>query len=160
MQGLKFFCLLSLALAWMTQNASATDAPTPRDEVEILFKLTKMEQKINESVVFAVQLQLQQNPRLQQHRALLHSFMQKYIGWDALKEDIAAMYLRTFTQKDLQQMNAFYITTTGQKVIEQLPQLVQERNQLAMQRLQANIGELQQVIEQASKPPGETGGSE
>ncbi len=150
MRGIKTAWLLSLALIWVTPVAWGADTPTPRDEVEMLFKLTRMEQKINESVVFAVQLQLQQNPRLQQHRALLHSFMQKHIGWDALKEDIAAMYLRTFTQKDLQQMNAFYITTTGQKVIEQLPQLVQERNQLAMQRLQANIGELQRIIEQES----------
>jgi hypothetical protein len=160
MRGLKIFCLLPLALVLMTQSASAADTPTPRDEVEMLFKLTRMEQKINESVDFAVRLQLQQDPRLQQHRALLQSFMQRHIGWEALKEEIAAMYLRTFTQQELKQMNAFYITPTGQKVITQLPLLVQERNQLAMQRLQANIGELQRVIEQETGSQGSPGGVE
>ena len=39
----------------------------------------------------------------------------------------------------------------GQKVITVLPELVQERNQLAMMRLQKNIGELQKMIG-AQKP--------
>jgi hypothetical protein len=43
-------------------------------------------------------------------------------------------------------INDFYITPTGQKVIVIVPQLVQERNRLAMQRLQQNIGELQQIM--------------
>lgn len=43
-------------------------------------------------------------------------------------------------------MNAFYSTPTGQKVITIVPQLVQQRNPLAMQRLQDNIGELQQIM--------------
>ena len=43
-------------------------------------------------------------------------------------------------------MNDFYISPTGQKVIDSLPQLVQERNQLAMQLLQENIGEIQNIM--------------
>ena len=56
------------------------------------------------------------------------------------------MYMRKFSEKELQEINAFYITPAGQKVITVLPELVQERNQLAMMRIQQNIGELQQVI--------------
>ena len=150
MRRISLLSLLTILLTTLTPLTSLADTDPQRDELETLFKLTRMEQKINESVDFAVQLQLQQNPGLRQHQALLRSFMQKYIGWEALKEDIAAMYLRTFSQQELEQMNAFYITPTGQKVIEQLPLLVQERNQLAMQRLQGNIGELQRLIEQES----------
>ena len=54
--------------------------------------------------------------------------------------------MRKFNEKELEQINAFYITPAGQKVITVLPGLVQERNQLAMMRLQKNIGELQQII--------------
>ena len=56
------------------------------------------------------------------------------------------MYMNKFTEKELEQINAFYITPAGQKVITVLPQLVQERNQLAMMRLQQNIGELQKIV--------------
>ena len=47
------------------------------------------------------------------------------------------------SEQELKEMNAFYSSTTGRKVIERLPVLVQMRNQLASQRLQKNIGELQ-----------------
>jgi hypothetical protein len=43
-------------------------------------------------------------------------------------------------------MNAFYSSPTGQKVLQSLPELVRQRNQLAMQRLQEHIGELRQAV--------------
>ena len=63
-----------------------------------------------------------------------------------MRGDITEMYMQTFTEDELKTMNDFYITTTGQKVITILPQLVQDRNKLAMMRLQQNIGELQQIM--------------
>ncbi len=85
------------------------------------------------------------------HEKTMHDFFTKYMGWNALKDELADMYMRKFTEKELEQINAFYITPAGQKVITVLPELVQERNQLAMMRLQQNIGELQQIIG-AQKP--------
>ena len=117
-----------------------------RDQVETLFRLTQMEKKISESVNNVVQLQLRQNPQLARHEKTMYDFFERHIGWGALKEDIADMYMRKFSEKELQEINAFYITPAGQKVITVLPELVKERNQLAMVRLQQNIGELQQII--------------
>jgi len=91
-------------------------------------------------------MQLQQSPQLAQHQAALRAFLEKYVGWNSMREPLIEMYVKTFTEQELKEMNAFYITPTGQKVILQLPELVQERNRLAMQRIQANIGELQQAI--------------
>jgi len=120
--------------------------------VETLFRLIQMEDKINESVASVVQLQLQQNPQLQKDRKTLEAFLRKYIGWAALKEDIAHMYMQAFSEEELKAMNAFYITPTGQKVINVVPQLVQQRNQLAMQRLQQHIGELQEIVSGTPDP--------
>jgi hypothetical protein len=61
------------------------------------------------------------------------------------------MYLQAFTEEELKVVTDFYITTTEQKAITLVPQLVQERNQLAMHRLQQNIGELHALM-QDSKP--------
>jgi hypothetical protein len=60
------------------------------------------------------------------------------------------MYLETFTEEEINEINAFYASPTGRKLIRQLPELVERRNRLAMQRLQKNIGELQQMIQQQS----------
>ena len=113
----------------------------------------KMEKKINESVDSILQLQLRQNPQLSDKQAEIRTFFEQHIGWNALKHDIAKMYLQTFSEDELKAINAFYITPAGQKVIKELPQLVQQRNQLAMKRLQQNIAELQQIIAPPATAP-------
>jgi hypothetical protein len=116
-----------------------------------------MEKKVDQSIDSILELQMSQNPALSVHEVEMRAFFEKYIGWAALKNDITAMYLRTFSEDELKKINDFYITPAGQKVISVLPELVQQRNQLAMTRLQQNIGELQQIIsvpKTAPKPPG------
>jgi hypothetical protein len=135
-----------LAASLLLPALSSADDQGHREQVEILFKLTKMEQKINDSVASVAELQIRQNPQLELKYDLLMDFLNRHIGWYAMREDITEMYMQTFTEDELKTINDFYITTTGQKVITIVPQLVQERNRLAMQRLQQNIGELQQIM--------------
>jgi hypothetical protein len=135
-----------LAASLMLTGLSAADDNSHRQQVEILFKLTRMEQKINESVESVAQLQLRQNPALAAKSDQLMAFLERHIGWNAVKADLYAMYMQTFTEDELKTINDFYITPTGQKVIVIVPQLVQERNRLAMQRLQENVGELQKIM--------------
>jgi hypothetical protein len=125
---------------------SVADDNSHRKQVEILFKLTRMEQKIDESVESVAQLQLRQNPALAAKSDQLMAFLEKHIGWNAVKADLYAMYMQTFKEDELKTINDFYITPTGQKVIIIVPQLVQERNRQAMQRLQENVGELQAIL--------------
>jgi hypothetical protein len=130
----------------------ATETDHHLQQVETLFQLTQMEKKINESVDSVVQMQLSQNPQYTNHQAAIKAFFEKYIGWHALKNDISAMYLRTFSAAELEKINAFYITPAGQKVINVVPELVKERNQLSMTRLQQNIAELQKLVSEAPSP--------
>ena len=146
----KFVRLLLAALVYAAPGLSLADADSHRAAVEQLFKLTHMEQKVNESVDNVLLIQLQQSPQLQPHRQALDDFLQKHIGWNSMKEAIAAMYMEAFSEAELNEMNAFYITPIGQRVINDVPQLVQRRNQLAMQRMQENIGELQKLVGQHS----------
>lgn len=139
--------LTTLLFSLAVTNLHAENNKTHREQVETLFQLTQMEKKIQQSVESVVQLQLRQNPQLGTQKDTVAQFFEKHIGWHALKEDIAAMYMKTFSEKELQDINAFYITPAGQKVINVVPQLVQQRNQLAMGRLQENIGELQKTLE-------------
>ena len=137
---------LALIIFLVASSTVYATESSHREQVETLFRLTQMEKKIEESVDNVVQLQLRQNPQLAQHKKTMQTFFERHIGWNALKEDIAEMYMRKFSEKELQEINAFYITPAGQKVITVLPELVKERNQLAMIRLQQNIGELQKII--------------
>jgi len=143
--------LLLMAFVYATfPCTSLADADSHRQAVEQLFKLTQMELKVGEGVDNVLLIQLQQSPQLEPHRQALDDFLQKHIGWTGMKEAIASMYMEAFSEAELNEMNAFYITPTGQRVINEVPPLVQRRNQLAMQRMQENIGELQKLVGQHS----------
>ena len=147
MKHSKLLSVVSLPLLLIASAVLyAADNTSHRQQVETLFRLTQMEKKIDESIDSVMQIQLSQNPQLSQHQAQMRAFFEKHIGWAALKSDITEMYLKTFSEDELKAINGFYITPAGQKVITELPGLVQQRNQLAMMRLQQNIGELQQII--------------
>ena len=139
---------LSILLLAMTAGTGAADNSAHVQQVETLFRLTQMEQKVNEGIDNIMQLQMGQSPQLARHKEEIRAFFERQIGWAALKNDITQMYLRTFTEEELKAINDFYITPVGQKVITAVPELVQERNQLAMMRLQQNIGELERIVSQ------------
>ena len=141
-----YLMTLLLVTSMILPGLTAADNKGHMEQVDILFKLTRMEQKIDESVASIAQLQLRQNPALAAKSDQLMAFLEKYIGWNAVKADLYALYMQTFTEDELKTINDFYITPTGQKVIVIVPQLVQERNRLAMQRLQENVGELQKIM--------------
>jgi hypothetical protein len=150
MKPAKLFSIITLPILLITSTALYADATSHKQKIDTLFQLTDMEKKIQESVESVVMLQLRQNPQLAQQKEKVFDFFARHIGWPALKDDIAKMYMDTFSEKELDEINAFYITPAGQKVIKVLPDLVQKRNQLAMQRLQENIGELQKIIDTQS----------
>jgi hypothetical protein len=136
--------VLLMATGWPLQ--AAADSDSHRLAVIKLLELTRMQQKIDASVENVVALQLQQDPAMRTHEAELRSFLDKYIGWPGMKDELIVMYQEAFTEAEVNEMNAFYGSETGRKLIQRLPGLIQERDRLAMQRLQAHIGELQEEI--------------
>ena len=139
--------LLASALAafWFCNPAVAADSH--REAVEKLLKLTQMQQKIDASVNNVVALQLRQDPAMRPHEDLLRDYLQRQIGWSAMKAPLTDMYMQTFTESELKEINAFYDSAAGRKLVEKLPELIKRRDRLAMQRMQDNIGELKSKID-------------
>jgi hypothetical protein len=138
--------VIALLLALVPTGILA-DAAAHRQAVEKLFELTQMRQKIDTSVTNVVAMQLTQDPAMREHEALLRDYMERQIGWTGLKGPLTEMYLQAFTEQELNEINAFYGSPTGRKLVERLPELIKQRDQLAMQRMQDNIGELRSEIE-------------
>ncbi len=93
------------------------------------------------------QMQLQQNPQLKVIQPTIHAFFNKYMGWDALKDDMAAIYAKNYTAQELNEINAFYQTPVGQKTVQLMPQLAAAGAQIGQSKLATHIGELQTMIE-------------
>ena len=141
--------LLLMALTCSLPCMTSADEASHRQAVERLFELTRMQEKIETSVNNVMAMQLRQEPALREHEALLRDYLEQQIGWAGLKGPLTEMYMQSFTEAELNEINAFYSSPTGSKMIGQLPELIKRRDQLAMQRMQQNIGELRQAIEKA-----------
>ena len=142
---------VAILLIGAGQIAAHADDASHRQAVEQLFELTAMQQKIDESVANVLALQIAQNPGLSSHQDVVREFLERHIGWGSLKDALSDMYMQEFTEQEVNDMNTFYSSSTGRKVIERLPVLVQMRNQIASQRLQENIGELEYEINARKK---------
>ena len=138
--------ILLLVFMAIWPPCSSADSDSHRQAVEKLFELTHMQHKIELSVNNVLALQLQQSPELREHEELLTKFLEKNIGWTGMKDNLITMYMAAFTEQELNEINAFYSTPGGQKLIQRLPELIQQRDRLAMQRMQENVGEMQQAI--------------
>jgi len=150
MNRLRMLRVALLAAPLLAGAGARADQASHLQEVETLFRLTQMEKKVDEGIDTLLALQMRQSPELAPRESVMRGFLERNIGWQALRPDLTAMYLAAFTEEELKQMNAFYVTPVGQKVLTRVPELVEERNRLAAQRLKDRIGELQQELESAA----------
>jgi len=86
------FVLAMLIAAGAT--AVHADEASHRQAVEQLFELTSMQQKIDESVMNVLALQIAQSPELKSHQDVVREFLERHIGWGSLKDALSSMYMR------------------------------------------------------------------
>jgi hypothetical protein len=82
---------------------------------------------------------------------VMNSFVAKYISWDTLKDQLAAMYAQEFTEQELKNLAAFYRSPLGIKLSEKQPALMQKGAALGQQAVQGHQAELQQMMQEAFK---------
>ncbi|WP_374950390.1 DUF2059 domain-containing protein [Mucilaginibacter sp.] len=82
---------------------------------------------------------------------IMAGFMNKYMNWDLLKDQMAAMYAQEFTEKELKELTVFYLSPLGKKLNQKQPVLFQKGAQMGQQTVAAHQAELQQLMQDAFK---------
>ena len=80
------------------------------------------------------------------YKSFLSNFTKKYLSWGAIKEDVAALYARHYTVKEIKDIKAFYLTTTGQKSLKIMPQIAVESMKITQSKLIPHMGEMEEAI--------------
>lgn len=120
-------------------------------QAEALLEVTGVEQMLTQSVAQTVEMQLRQNPAMTPYKDTLLAFFNKHISYTSLKPDLIKIYSESFTGQELQDLNDFYRTPTGQKSVRIMPELMVKGSQLGATKIQENILELKEMIQEASK---------
>jgi len=48
--------------------------------------------------------------KVKKYQKIMSDFTQKYMGWEAIKEDMAKIYAKYYTKKELEELKKFYAT--------------------------------------------------
>jgi hypothetical protein len=166
----------TLLLAALTVACQATPSPEcPQPEVaqplaespenhakavRELFQLMQMPELMESTIDTLLAAHLQANPALVPYAETMQEFLHEHLSWESLEEEYVTLYTAAFTQREIEDMVAFYRTPTGQKAVEKLPELMQQGAEIGQVRMRRHIGDLQEKlkarIQELEQGPPET----
>lgn len=92
---------------------------------------------------------------LETYQAKANTILDRAVGWDVLKPDVVKLYTANFTDAELAQLIEFYESSTGQKMVKQLPMVTMQTDQLIHKKVIENAApEINSLIEQMAKELG------
>lgn len=147
-----WMAMVAVSLMWSAASSRAwADEKSHRAAAEELLKATNVDQTMTAAIDQMLALQLKANPKLEPVKDVLKKFLAKHLNYAVLKNDLIRLYTAEFTEAELKEIAAFYRTPTGKKAIEKMPVLMQKGAELGAKRVQDNLPELKQMIEQSCK---------
>lgn len=118
---------------------------------EDLLNVMKTAALLEKSIDQMLQVQIQQQPELEPYKETMLKFLNKYMSYENLKNDLIKLYSEAFNEDELTEIAAFYQTPVGQKAVQKMPELLSKCSQLGAAKVQQNIGELKEMIEKEAK---------
>ena len=146
MQLRMLFTVILTACCLLSVKAQKQDSTQLFQKTDLLFTAIKMPEVYADAINATVDNQIKATPSLANYKEDLRSFLQKSIGWTALKTDIARLYMKYYTAEDLDAMTKFYQTPAGQKMALASAPLVKEMQDLQQSTVQAHAAELNQLM--------------
>jgi uncharacterized protein len=141
--------LVLLALAPAVR--AADDPVTLKAAAEELLKAMNTEKVLADSVDPTLDMMTKINPQLAAHREVMNTFLRKHLLWDAIKDDLIALYAKEYTAEEMRELTAFYKTPIGKKIAEKQAKVATKSAELGMKRVQQNQGELIRMLQDAQK---------
>ena len=105
-----------------------------------------MQKTLDKTIDAALEVQLNQMPEMKSLEGVMRDFFNKYMSYEAMKEDLANLYAKYYTEKELKQLGKFYRSEVGKKVAAVTPELTAESMTLGQNVVQENMAELQEAI--------------
>jgi len=133
----------------MKKVSSKTTVPAhmANNEAITLLATMNMRESYEGMIKRITQMQIQARPELKTIEPAIEAFFTKYMGWEAQKGDIAALYAKNYTVKELKELNTFYQSPLGQKTVQIMPQLAAASAQIGQSRMMQHMPEMKAMIE-------------
>lgn len=144
------FCLFNPVYLFAAPSDAASAA-----SIDHLMKLTKVESIIETIFTqtdqmmmgMAQQMGIQGNerPLFDQYVKDIQILMRTEISWEKMRAPLVAVYADTFTQKEVDDMVAFYKTESGQSLIEKMPGVMNQSMEVSQKLLMSLMPQIQNM---------------
>jgi len=153
---LLFTAMLTLPFSLQATEAPSVSKVAPKTTVSAhaansaaytLLATMNMKESYEGMITRITQMQIEANPQLKAIEPTIHAFFTKYMGWEAQRGDIAALYAKNYTAEELAELNKFYQTPLGQKTVQLMPQLAAAGAQIGQSKMMQHMPEMKAMIE-------------
>ena len=86
------------------------------------------------------------NPELAPYEDVFRAWYRKIFAEGDLEGELAAIYMKYFSERELNDLAAFYTSPLGQKTLTTLPQVMKEGADVGMRRAKEHEGELRDML--------------
>jgi uncharacterized protein len=138
-------------LAAPVAGAQTTPVRSHVEAAESLLDLLDMDRMLRQSTDAMLRMQQEQNPMLAQFDDIMREFLERYLSWEELRPEYVRLYTDIYSEAELREMQAFYRTPLGQRMIATMPELMIRSSEISQRRMQAHMPELmRRLMERAS----------
>ncbi|HSH37751.1 MAG TPA: DUF2059 domain-containing protein [Chthoniobacterales bacterium] len=153
--------LLAMVLVCLVAVRANAAEPAPGgthyQAAEKMLTLMDMESVLRRTIDEMLRAQIAQNPGIAPFETVMRQFLMKHMSWESLKADTIQIYMNEFTEKELDEMNRFYQTDVGRKMVEKMPTLMGKGAEIGAKRVQEHMPELQSSIAEEAKKQKDAG---
>ena len=132
-------CFSPIAMAAAPSEAASSAAYT-------LMEQTDMKGVFDQAMQDSLEQQLAVNPALAPYKDVMEQFFDRYVNFESIKPQLAALYASRFSADELNTLTEFYSTDTGKKAMELMPELMQEGASIGQTQVMAHQDELQRML--------------
>jgi uncharacterized protein len=157
------FILGLLLVSVASAQSSSTDEPSTREDVVKLFDVMQIRQQID-----LVMKQMFQQMRVMSREEMKDRKVQvspedmaradavadkimKEVSVSDMLDDMIPVYQKHLSKSDVDEMIKFYSTTTGQKILREMPAMAAEGMQAMQPRLRKQMDQISREVDQMAK---------
>ena len=119
---------------------------TKRQSIEELLRVCRFEEYMHHFTDHLVDSTKQMNPDAARYENELREFYQNCISVDVLREETIKTYGEVFSEEEIRDITAFYRTSTGQKAIVKMPEIMQKTMGIASCRVGESLADFEKMV--------------
>lgn len=137
-----------ISVGVLTNALASSDSH--KEAADQLLNTMNINELLSQTIDAMLQLELSNNPSLIPFESTMKIFFDKHMSGESLRDEYIELYINTFTESEIIEINNFYKTETGQKALRTAPQLTADGAAIGQQRVEENIQELEKMIKEES----------